>query len=137
LAVLPRHLLRVKPQSSRSTRNAKLDATVWWKPSIALDHAILGFDGASHGVDHATELDHAPIAGALDHTTVVHGNGRGGQIAPERPQPCQRTFLVAAREAAEADHVSGKDSGKLSLFGHGGGTLRFYGLTKAYGDGGK
>ena len=36
----------------------------------------------------------------------------------------QRTFLVAAREAAEADHVNGKDSGKLSLFGHGGVTLR-------------
>jgi hypothetical protein len=25
-----------------------------------------------------------------------------------------RTFLVAAGEAAEADHVSGKDSGELS-----------------------
>ena len=57
-------------------------------------------------------------AGALHHATVMDTDGRGDQIAPERPQPCQRTFLVAAREAAEADHVSGKDSGKLALFGH-------------------
>ena len=46
------------------------------------------------------------------------------QIASESPQPCQCTFLVAAREAAEADHVSGQDSGKLALFRHGGVTLR-------------
>ena len=54
----------------------------------------------------------------------MHGDGGIDQIAPERPQPCQRTFLVAAREAAEADHVSGKDSGKLARFRHGGVTLR-------------
>src|SRR4029077_12090184 len=50
---------------------------------------------------------------------------RGDQIAPERPQPCQRALLIAAREAAEADHVSGKDGSKLSLFGHRGRRPRF------------
>jgi hypothetical protein len=55
---------------------------------------------------------------------VMDTYGRDDEIAPERPQTCQRTFLVAAREAAEADHVSGKDRGKLALFRHGGVTLR-------------
>jgi hypothetical protein len=44
---------------------------------------------------------------------------RGDQIAPERPQPRQRTFLVAAREAAEADHVSGKYGCEFSGLCHG------------------
>ena len=53
--------------------------------------------------------------GALHYATVMDTDGRGDQIAPERRQPCQRTFLVAAGEAAEADHVSGKNSGKPAL----------------------
>jgi hypothetical protein len=98
--------------------DTELDAALRRKTRVALDHAVLHFDGAAHGVDHAAELDDTPVAGALHYATVMDTGGRGDQIAPERPQPCQRTFLVAAREAAEADHVSGKDSGKLALFGH-------------------
>jgi hypothetical protein len=98
--------------------NSKLNAALRRKARIALDHAVLDLDGAANGIDHAAELDEAPVAGAFDHATVMDTDGRGDQIAPERPQPSQRTFLVAAREAAEADHVSGKDSGKLALFGH-------------------
>ena len=64
---------------------------------------------------HAAELDDAPVAGALHYATVMDTDGRGDQIAPERPQPCQRALLIAAREAAEADHVSGKDGSKLSF----------------------
>ena len=96
----------------------KLNAALGWQASVALDHAVLHLDGASYGIDYAAELNDAPIAGALHYATVMDTDGRGDQIAPERPQPCQRTFLVAAREAAEADHVSGKDSGKLALFAH-------------------
>jgi hypothetical protein len=117
--------------------DAKLDAAFGRQTGIALDHAILHLDGAADRIHHAAELDDGSVAGAFDHASVVHGNGGGDEIAPERPQPCQRTFLVAAREAAEADHVRGQDSGKLSLFSHGGVTLRFCGLTKAYGDGGE
>jgi hypothetical protein len=98
--------------------DAELDAALGRKASVALDHAVLHLDGAAHGVDNAAKLDDASVAGALHYATVMDTDGRGDQIAPERPKPCQRTFLVAAREPAEADHVSGKDSGKLTLFGH-------------------
>jgi hypothetical protein len=40
---------------------------------------------AAHGIYHAAELDDASIAGALDHATVVYGDGGIDQIAAERP----------------------------------------------------
>jgi hypothetical protein len=52
--------------------NAKLDAALGRHASIALDHALLHFDGAAHCVHNATELDNSPIAGALDYATMVH-----------------------------------------------------------------
>ena len=51
--------------------DAELDAPLRRKTSIALDHAVLHLDGAAHGIDHAAELNDAPIAGALHHATVV------------------------------------------------------------------
>ena len=75
----------------------KFDTALGRKASIALDHAVLHLDGAANGIDYATKLDDAAVAGAFDHATVMDTDGRGDQIAPERPQPCQRTFLVAAR----------------------------------------
>ena len=77
--------------------DAELDATFRRKTGIALDHAVLHLDGAAHGIDYAAELNDASVAGAFDHATVVDTDGRGDQFAPEGPQPCQRTFLVAAR----------------------------------------
>ena len=53
--------------------------------SVALDHAVLHLDGAAHGIDNAAELNDAPVAGALHHPTVVHGDGRIDQIASESP----------------------------------------------------
>jgi hypothetical protein len=32
--------------------------------------------GATHGVDHAAELDEAAVAGALDDAPVMQGDGR-------------------------------------------------------------
>ena len=37
--------------------DAKLDASLGRQPGIAFDHAVLHFDRAAHGVDHAAELD--------------------------------------------------------------------------------
>jgi TolB-like protein len=53
--------------------------------SVALDHAVLHLDGATNGIDHAAELDDAPVAGALHYATVMDTEGRCDQIAPERP----------------------------------------------------
>ena len=37
--------------------DAELDAPVLRHAGVALDHAVLHFDRAAHGVDHAAELD--------------------------------------------------------------------------------
>ena len=63
----------------------KFDAPVRRHAGIALDHAVLHFDGAAHRVDHAAELDDRAVAGALDDAAVVDGDGRIDQIAAQRP----------------------------------------------------
>ena len=40
--------------------DAKFDAPVGRDTGVALDHALLHFDGAVHGVDDAAKLDKAP-----------------------------------------------------------------------------
>ena len=51
--------------------DAKLDAPLGRQARVALDHAVLHLDRAAHGVDHAAELDHAAVAGALDDPAVM------------------------------------------------------------------
>ena len=63
----------------------ELDAAFGRKTSVALGHPVLHLDRAANGIDHATKLDDAPIAGALHYAPVVHGDGRIDQIAPESP----------------------------------------------------
>ena len=69
--------------------DAELDAALGRHAGVALDHAVLHFDGAAHGVDHAAELDEAAVAGALDDAPVMCGDGRVDQIAAQPPQPRQ------------------------------------------------
>ena len=52
--------------------DAKIDALAGRDARVALDHGLLHFDGAAHGVDHTAELDDAAIASALDDPAVVH-----------------------------------------------------------------
>jgi hypothetical protein len=52
------------------------------------------FDGASHGVDRASELHKSAVACALHHAPVVDSNRRVEKIAAESAQPRERTFLV-------------------------------------------
>jgi hypothetical protein len=65
--------------------DAKLDATFRRKANVALDHAGLHLKGATHGVDHAAELDDDPIARALDDTAVMSSNGGINEVAAEAP----------------------------------------------------
>jgi hypothetical protein len=39
--------------------DAKIDATLGRKASVALEHAVLHFDRAPHRVDHAAKFDEA------------------------------------------------------------------------------
>jgi len=54
---------------------------------VALDEAVLHLDRIAHRIDHAAEFDERPIAGALDHAPVMHGDGGIDQIAAQRSQP--------------------------------------------------
>ena len=85
--------------------DAELDAAFRRQAGVALDHAVLHFDGAAHRVDHAAELDDAAVAGALDDAAVMEGDGRIDQVAAERPEPRQNAILVRSREPAIADDI--------------------------------
>ena len=56
--------------------NAKLDAALRRQAGVALDEAVLHFDGAAHRVDHAAKLDQAAVAGALDDASVMQRRWR-------------------------------------------------------------
>ena len=99
--------------------DAKLDAALRRKASVALDHAVLHLDGAAHGIDHAAKLDDAPVAGALHHAPVMHGDGGIDQIASERPQPRQRPLLIGASKPAVSDHICGKNGCEFPGLRHG------------------
>src|SRR5271166_2030922 len=50
--------------------DAELDASLGWQAGVALDEAVLHFEGAAHGVDDASELYEAAVAGPLDDAPV-------------------------------------------------------------------
>ena len=55
--------------------DAKFDAAVGRDTRVALNHRVLHFDRAAHGVDDAAKLDQAAVAGALDDAPVMGGDG--------------------------------------------------------------
>ena len=96
----------------------KLDAAVGRHARIALDHRVLNFDRAAHGVHHAAELDQRTVAGAFDDAPIVDRDGRIDQIAAQRPQSSERPILVVAGKPTETDHVGGQDRRELPFFRH-------------------
>ena len=98
---------------------AELDAALGRKASVALDHAVLHLDGAAHGVDHATKLDDAAVAGALDHAPMMHGDGGIDQIASERRAAAQGPLLVGAGKPAVSDHIRRKNGCEFPGLRHG------------------
>jgi hypothetical protein len=64
---------------------------------VPLDHTIPHFNGATHGVDHAAELDDRAVAGALDDSSIMHRNRWVDEVTAERPEPREDAILVRAR----------------------------------------
>ena len=85
--------------------DAKFDPALRRQARVAFDHAVLHFDRAAHGVDHAAKFDQAAVAGALDDAAVMEGDGRIDQVAAQRPEPRQDAILVRSREPAIADNI--------------------------------
>ena len=99
--------------------DAKLNATLGRQSRVALDHAVLHFNRAAHGVDHAAELDDRAVAGAFDDASVVHGDDGVNQVTAQRPEPRERAIFVCAGEPAIAGDVRHQNRCKLAGFGHG------------------
>jgi hypothetical protein len=59
----------------------EIDTAILRDARVALDHGVLPFDGAAHRIDYAAKLDEHPITGALEYTSIVHGDGGVYQIA--------------------------------------------------------
>jgi hypothetical protein len=98
--------------------DAELDAALRRKPGVALNHAVLHFNGAAHGLNDATKLDEDAVARAFDYATVVHGHGWVDQIAAKRPQPRQRPILVRAGKPAKPNHVGRQYRREFARLGH-------------------
>src|SRR5208337_4784179 len=61
------------------------------------------------------ELDEAAVPGALDHATMMHGDGWIDKVAAQRPESRQNAILVRSREPAVADNV--RDQNRRDLPG--------------------
>ena len=98
--------------------DAELDAALGRKAGVPLDHAVLHLDGAANGIDHASELYEDAVAGSLDDTAVMQGDGRVDQIAAERAQPRKRPLLVGSGKLAVSGYVRRENCRELPGLGH-------------------
>ena len=99
--------------------DAELNAALGLKAGVALQHAVLHFDHAAHGVDPAAKLNDSSVASALHHAPTVNCDYRVDQIAAERSQPRQYAILVRAGKSAVPDHVRHQNRREFPGLGHG------------------
>ena len=98
--------------------DAKFDPPVLRHAGVALDQAVLHFDRAAHRVDDAAKLDDAAVAGALDDTAVMGGDGGVDKVAAQAAQARERAILVGARKPRVADDIRNQDRRELSGLAH-------------------
>ncbi len=96
------------------------DAALRRQAGVALDEAILHFNGAAYRVDHAAKLNEAAVPGTLDDASVMGVNGGIDQIAAQPPQPRQCAILVRPREPTVADDIRDQNRRDLASRNHGG-----------------
>ena len=118
-AVAHQVAVRLLDHVTQMNADAEFDAALARQAGVALNHAVLDLDGAAHRVDQAAKLDKQAIAGALDHATVMHSDGRVDQVAAEAPQTRKRPVLVRAREPAVAHDIRDQDCRDFARFPHG------------------
>ena len=99
--------------------DAKFDPPLGRHALVALDETVLYFDRAAHRVDHAPELDDAPVASALDDAPMMGGDRGIDQIAAQPPQAREGALLLRARKPRVADDIRHQNRRKLADFVHG------------------
>ena len=98
--------------------DTKFNAALGRHAGVSLDHGVLHFDGAAHGVDHGTELDERAVSRSLDDPAAVDLDRRVDEIAAQGAEAGERPVLVGARQSAESDDVGGQNGRKFPAFGH-------------------
>jgi len=78
--------------------HTKLNPSFRGDPGVARRHFALRFDRAPYRVDDACEFDEEPIAGGLNDAAAMFLDLRVAQVAADRPQCGERTFLVLAHQ---------------------------------------
>jgi hypothetical protein len=89
--------------------DAEFDSTVLRPAGVALDEAVLDLDRAADRIHDAAKLDDRSVAGPLDDTAMMHGDGRIDQVAPKGPKPCEDAIFVRASKPGVADNVGHQD----------------------------
>jgi hypothetical protein len=89
------------------------------KPALRSIMPFLHYDRAARSVDHAAELGEEPVPCALDDPATMGGDRGIDQIAPQPPEPRQRSILVRSGQPAVADDIGDQDRGNLARFRHG------------------
>jgi PAS domain-containing protein len=100
------------------SRPALSSPGIWPKTVVALDHAVLHLDGATHGVNYATKLNDAPVASALHRAPVMEGNSRVDEVAAEGMQPRKRPLLVCTSKFAVPGYICRKNGCKFPSLCH-------------------
>ena len=99
--------------------NAKFDATLRRKTGVALNHAVLNLNCATHRVHYATELDDRAVTGALDDTPVVDCDRGIEEVAAQSAQSREDALFVRACQSTVADDVGGQNRHKFPGSAHG------------------
>ena len=95
--------------------DAELDPPRRRHIGIAPRHPALDFGCACHRVYDAMEFHQHAVAGRLDDTAPVLGNGGINELKAMGLEARKRPRLVDLHQPAIADHVGGKDCGEPSL----------------------
>jgi hypothetical protein len=95
--------------------DAELNPLVLRGSRVALGHTLLHFDGATHCLDDARELDEDAVTGGLDDAPVVLLDLRVDQLAAMSLQTRVRSLLVRLRQPAITGDVGGQDRSHPAL----------------------
>ena len=100
---------------AQTNPNAKDDAALRRQFGICPSHPLLQVNSALHRVDSAGELNQHAVARDLEDPAPVMGDQRLQHFFAAGLERSERSGFVALHEAAVANHIGSKNSGKPAL----------------------
>jgi hypothetical protein len=104
--------------------DAQFDAAARRDAGVPLGHRLLHRDRAAHRIDDTGEFHQHAVAGGLvpgskpGDVAVVFGDLRIQELALQRLEAFERTFLVRPHQPRIARHIRGEDRGEAAGRGH-------------------